>query len=99
MKICAGWTLNHRKPIRAPMIRAQKTARFGWRASVARHGRTSAISRYATKLKIRTPAARPSSPSVRFTALLTPTITKAMNRAKKSAADHDLAHERDVQDR
>ena len=29
MKICAGWTLNQRKPISAPMIRAQKTARSG----------------------------------------------------------------------
>ena len=29
MKICAGWTLNHRKPISAPMTSAQKTARFG----------------------------------------------------------------------
>ena len=29
MKIWAGWTLNHRKPISAPMTSAQKTARFG----------------------------------------------------------------------
>ena len=29
MKICAGWTLNHRNPIRAPMTSAQKIARFG----------------------------------------------------------------------
>ncbi len=29
MKIWAGWTLNHRKPISAPMTSAQKIARFG----------------------------------------------------------------------
>ena len=30
MKSCAGWTLNHRKPISAPITSAQKMARFGW---------------------------------------------------------------------
>ena len=30
MKIWAGWTLNHRKPSSAPMIRAHRKARFGW---------------------------------------------------------------------
>ena len=30
MKIWAGWTLNHRKPSSAPMISAQRSARFGW---------------------------------------------------------------------
>ena len=33
MKICAGWTLNHRNPSSAPMIRAQSRARFGWAAA------------------------------------------------------------------
>ena len=30
MMIWAGWTLNQRKPISAPMMSAQKIARFGW---------------------------------------------------------------------
>ena len=29
MNSWAGWTLNHRNPISAPMMRAQKMARFG----------------------------------------------------------------------
>ena len=34
MKICAGWALNQRKPSSAPMISAQRVARFGWVGAV-----------------------------------------------------------------
>ena len=34
MNTCAGWTLNHRKPSSAPMIRAHRKAMFGWRRDV-----------------------------------------------------------------
>ena len=34
MKIWAGWALNQRKPSRAPMSRAQRSARFGWAGAV-----------------------------------------------------------------
>ena len=32
----AGWTLNHRKPIVAPMMIAQSRARFGWWGTLSR---------------------------------------------------------------
>ena len=84
MKIWAGCTLNHRKPIRAPTIRAQKTARLGWAAFVPGTS-IRAMSRYATKLKTRSPEARPSSPSVRFTALDVATMAKATNTTTTKA--------------
>jgi hypothetical protein len=59
------------------MTRAQKTARFGC-SSLIPGTCTRLMSRYATKLKMSTPPASPSRPSVRFTALLVPTMTNAM---------------------
>ena len=32
MNTCAGWTLNHRKPSRAPINSAHRIARFSWPA-------------------------------------------------------------------
>ena len=73
MKICAGWTLNHRNPSSAPMIRAHSRARFGWASGAL----SSAMSMYATKAIASVPPDSPSSPSVRFTPLAAATMANA----------------------
>ena len=35
MMICAGWTLNHRKPSSAPMISAHRSAIWGWAGTLS----------------------------------------------------------------
>ena len=35
MMICAGWTLNHRKPSSAPMISAHRSAICGWAGTLS----------------------------------------------------------------
>jgi hypothetical protein len=66
--------LYHRNPMQAPAIEAatRATSRWFWR---------NAIAAYANVTMVTVPAARPSSPSVRFTVLLaevTMTITSRM---------------------
>ena len=74
MKICAGWTLNHRKPSSAPMISAHSSARFGWAGTLSR-----AMIMYATKAKTSVPPASPSRPSVMLTPLAAATMANAAN--------------------
>ena len=76
MNTCAGWTLNHRKPSRAPMISAHRNAMFGWAIGTL----SSAMIMNDTKAKASVPPARPSSPSVMFTPLDAATMA---NAAKK----------------
>ena len=54
MKICAGWTLNQRKPSSAPMMSAHRRARLAWLGMLSR-----AISRYATNAMASVPPGQP----------------------------------------
>ena len=74
MKICAGWTLNHRKPSSAPMMSAHRNARFGWAGTLR-----SAMSMNATNAKASVPPASPSRPSVMLTPFDAATIANAAN--------------------
>ncbi len=79
MNTCAGWTLNHRKPSRAPMISAHRMARLVCPPS-------RAMIMYATKAKMSVPPARPSRPSVKFTPLLVATIVNAAKRTQMTGS-------------
>ena len=58
------------------MIRAHRTARFGWASGTL----SSGDDHVATNAKMSMPPARPSSPSVMLTPLLVATMAKAANR-------------------
>ncbi len=72
MITCAGWTLNHRNPSRAPMMSAHIRARFDWFGVLS-----SAMSMNATNEMASVPPESPSSPSVRLTPLAVATMAKA----------------------
>jgi phospho-N-acetylmuramoyl-pentapeptide-transferase len=72
----AGNELNHRKPTHAPTRHAAARAREN--SPVVK-----VIAMYASRTIAVVPAARPSSPSVRFTALVVPAITRYSRTGKK----------------
>ena len=65
----------HRNPMIAPTIAPQMIATSYWRSR-------NAMAVYTSKAIAPAPAASPSRPSVRFTALVVPTITSNKKRLK-----------------
>src|SRR5437870_4064548 len=84
---CAGWQLNHRNPRPAPIMAAQKTVNSPapTTCGTCRYSATFAlpetyVSTRNTNETINVqPIARPSSPSVRLTALELPTMVNDVN--------------------
>ena len=71
MKIDAGKALNHKKPTEAPTKQAERIARPSWPEVIV-------MAVNARKTIAHDPAASPSRPSVRFTALDAPAMTRKM---------------------
>jgi len=67
MKTLAGLKLRNRKPMRLPSMASMNTATTGCPTEKAKAASTAQVIREM-------PAAKPSSPSMRFTALVIPTI-------------------------
>ena len=70
MKMLAGKLLNHKKPMHAPTRHAASSVRSAWPLVM------NVIPMYASSTIAAQPAASPSSPSVRFTALVVPATTR-----------------------
>ena len=70
MKMLAGKLLNHRKPMHAAPRQAASIVRSRWPELM------NVIPIYASSTIAAQPAASPSSPSVRLTALVVPATTK-----------------------
>ena len=90
MKTSAGWTLNQRKPSRAPMMSAHRMARLGWAKGVLR----AAMAMKPMKAKTSVPPARPSRPSVMLTRCWRPRWRTRANRMYSAGLDADRAEER-----
>ena len=70
MKMLAGKLLNHRKPMHAPTRQAARNVRSVSPLVM------NVMPTYASSTIAAQPAARPSSPSVRLTALVVPATTR-----------------------
>ena len=87
MKMLAGKLLNHRKPTHAPTRHAASIVRSRWPLTVM-----NVIPMYASSTIAAHPAASPSSPSVRLTALVVPGDDEVdEDRVQRTEVELDVA--------
>ncbi len=85
MKIEAGKALNQRNPMHAPTRQAESIERFSCSPVM------KVIAVYASRTIAQQPAARPSRPSVRFTAFDEPAMTRKTNRRYRPSESGTVA--------